>query len=622
MKDRFFKFSHTRTGRGLLLALAYLGIFLVLTWPLLRLFPGHTMSGFEDGSMSLWNLWWMKYSIFDLHQSPLHTGYLYYPDGVSLVFHSIPKVLGLASVPFQYLFGIIISLNIIFMLTFVLTALAVYWLAYHLTGQRLPAFLAGAFFAFASPRWIHTGHLQLLAAMFIPVYMVLLVRGREALWAGGRWGSRRAWTLFALAGAAMALQAYDTEYYAVFLMIFTVLYAVFYFPFLAVVRGTLGRGAGLTEPLRRWALMIAGMSLSAVAFVVLFSPMLIAASRESGMKGDYFTFPVAWAVSYSADLLSFITPHANSQYLWSRFASLATKFPLTDVTFLGWLAVLLAVVGVARYWRRRDIWLWVTTVLLFGALSLGPNILIAGKQTGVPGPYVWLAKVPVVNSVRVPARFVEMIMLGVVILAAYGAMALFGFLRRKGWGKLGVPVLAAFILLDVFGEYKPFHPISDRVPPPAYEEIARSDEPGTVISLPLGWEGGGDLTGMEETWMEQFQSLHKRPLVGGMVARAPKEQIYRGIYTPVLDFLADPVNLAPSDLDRDPAAIARFYEKYQPAFIVVHKVTPLLLNEGVWYHYPSMLTPQSLEKLDGYITGYLGMEKFADTDDLIAFRKR
>lgn len=612
MKDLILHPMKTRARRGVTLTLAYLAFFLVLTYPLLALFRTSTMSGFEDGAMSFWNLWWMKYSIFDLHQSPLHTTYLYYPDGVSLVFHSIPKVLGLVSVPFQYLFGIIIALNIVFTLTFVVTALTVYWLVQQLVGQRLPAFLAGAFYAFVSIRWIHTGHLQLLAAMFIPVYILMVIKGRNALLAG-----RRPWKYFCLAGGAMALTAYDTEYYAVFEMIFTVLFVAFYFPF-----ESLRQRSALTAALRRWGLLIAGLVLTAIVFVVLFSPMLLAASREQGMKGDYFTFPVAWAVNYSADALSFFIPHANSQYMGAHFASIADNFPLTDVTFLGWLAVCLAVVGVVRFGRRRDTWLWVATVLLFGSLSLGPNLMFNGNITRVPGPYVLLAKIPVVNSVRVPARFVEMIMLGVVVLAAFGVAGLIGTLRDRGWARIGVPVLAVLIVLDIFVEYKPFHPISDRVPPAVYEEIARSDVPGTVISLPLGWEGGGDLTGMEETWMEQFQAVHHRPLIGGMVARAPKEQIFAGIYTPVLDFLADPVELEASDLDRDPAAIARFQERYQPAFIVVHKVTPLLLNEGVWFHYPSMLTPESLVRLESYITNYLGMEKIADNEELMAFRRR
>ncbi|MHB9112777.1 MAG: hypothetical protein ACYC4D_09180 [Thermoleophilia bacterium] len=592
----------TRVRRGITLTMAYLVIALVMTEPLLFNFSDFAMAGLEDGSMSVWNLWWMKYSVMDLGQSPFHTNYLFYPDGASLTFHSMPKVQGLVGIPLQYLAGLTVAYNIILLLTFVLTALATYWLVYHLLGERLPAFVAGVLFAFCPARWGHLGHSQLLATMLIPVYILFVIKGREALEEGGR----RPWIWFSLAGLVLAMTAYDTEYYAVFLLMFSALYFIFYVPL--EWKATL---------FRRWSLLLVGLTVAGTVFAVLFSPMLLAAKREIAGSGDFVTFPASWSIKYSADVLSFFVPNMG-EYLgkFFRFAGAA------EVTFLGWLAMILAVAGIVAFRRRRDTWLWVMTALLFGVLALGPKVRILGKVTSIDAPYLVLTRVPVLNSVRVPSRFVVIIMLAVSLLAAYGCSALFSTIRRRGWGSAAVPLAAAVILLGIYIEFKPLYLLSCITSPPVYSEIAASDMPGSVITLPMGWEAGGNVTTLERTYTELFQIDHKRPILGGMLARAPKELVFQGIYTPVVDFLADPVQLTPSDPDRDPAAIARYQERYDVAFIVAHKLTPTLIIKGEEVRLPSDLTPEALEKVDKYVTGYLGMEKFAETDEIIAWRRQ
>lgn len=593
----------TRMRRGITLTLSYLVIALVMTEPLIFHFSDSSMTGLEDGAMSIWNLWWMKYSIMDLGQSFFHTNYLFFPDGASLTFHSMPKVQGLVGIPLQYLAGVTIAYNIIFLLTFLLTALATYWLVYHLLGERLPAFIAGVLFAYCPARWGHLGHTQLLSTMLIPVCILFVIKGREELEEGG-W---KPWVWFSLAGLAIAVTAYDTEYYAVFLLMFLAFYFFFYIP--------LKWKAAL---FRRWGLLLAGLTLSGIVFAILFSPMLLAAKREISTSGDFVSFPASWANLYSADLLSFFTPNFYSQYLGSIFG----YNPGFDITFLGWLAVILAVVGILAYRRRRDTWLWVMTALLFWVLALGPKVKILGNVTSIDAPYLVLTRLPVINSVRVPSRFVVIVMLAVSVLAAYGCSALFSYIRRRGWGTVAVPLAATVILLGIYIEFKPQYYLLSNVSPPVYSEIAASDIPGSVITLPMGWEAGGNVTNMENTYTELFQIDHKRPMLGGMLARAPKELVYQGIYSPVVDFLADPVQLTPSDPDRDPAAIARYQERYDVAFIVAHKVTPAILLNGEEKKMPSDLTPEAIEKVDKYVTGYLSMEKFTETEEIIAWRRR
>lgn len=77
---------------------AYLGLALAMTYPLVRYFGSFAAAGSEDGAMSMWSLWWIKSSLLDLGQNPLNCQYLFYPDGINLVFTTSPKALALFSI--------------------------------------------------------------------------------------------------------------------------------------------------------------------------------------------------------------------------------------------------------------------------------------------------------------------------------------------------------------------------------------------------------------------------------------------------------------------------------------------------------------------------------------------
>jgi hypothetical protein len=608
----------SRTARIFLLALAYLAMTLALSWPLLLHFRSFVIAGLEDGAMSVWNVWWMKYSIFHLEQSPLHTSSLFWPDGSSLSFHSLPKMLGLMSVPLQYLAGLTVAYNVIFLLTFVVTGLTTYWLALHLIGRRLPAFMAGAFFALCPFRWDQESHLQLLCTMLMPVFILLVMRGRESLTGGGR----RPWIYFSLAGLALAGTAYDTEYYTIFLLLFAALFFVFYVP--------LGRDR---RSFYIWFKLMLGLLLAGAVLLVTFAPILLAAARELGENGDYVSFPANQTVFYSADLISFFVPHAHSLYLGSSFDFVSRNVVVTDATFLGWLPVALALAGIWRFRRVREFWLWVTGALFFAALALGPFVTVNGVVRNLHGPYWLITKLPVLSSARVPARFGVMTALAVAILAGYGCAALFGWLEKPGrfrgvsggpagWTGIAVPVAAALILLGMFLEFRPYIDMTSTTMPPVYADIAASGDTGSVVTLPLGWEAGNDTTGIERTYTQLFATVHEMPMVGGMLARTPKDRLFGGVYAPVIDFLANPVLLQPSDLDRDPGAIERFRERYDVAFIVAHKQPPEVYFYGQYLRFTPNMTPEALDRVDKYVTAYLDMEKFAETDEIVAYRRK
>src|SRR4051812_22227821 len=78
--------------------LAVLGFFLLamlVTYPVVaQFFSGVPGDLTADRDQNLWNLWWVKESLFQ-PANPFHTDLLYYPFGVDLYYHTLALPLGL-----------------------------------------------------------------------------------------------------------------------------------------------------------------------------------------------------------------------------------------------------------------------------------------------------------------------------------------------------------------------------------------------------------------------------------------------------------------------------------------------------------------------------------------------
>src|SRR5439155_130544 len=93
----------------------------------------------------VWNIWWVRESLLRLHQNPFFTSYLFYPDGVPLVFHTFSFSLGLASVPLQLALpgGALTAHNVLVVAAPALAVLALALLAHELTGDPSAALVGG-----------------------------------------------------------------------------------------------------------------------------------------------------------------------------------------------------------------------------------------------------------------------------------------------------------------------------------------------------------------------------------------------------------------------------------------------------------------------------------------------
>jgi len=85
-----------------------------------------------DGFIHLYELYWFKRAIFDLHISPLFNPETFYPFGYNLALSHITPSNTLPMMPVVFLAGPILGFNIAVGLSFVLSGLGAYLLVVYL----------------------------------------------------------------------------------------------------------------------------------------------------------------------------------------------------------------------------------------------------------------------------------------------------------------------------------------------------------------------------------------------------------------------------------------------------------------------------------------------------------
>lgn len=448
---------------------AYLALTLLVLWPLPLLFTRVIPGDGFDGWQNYWNLWWVSKALLEEHTSPFFTHYLYYPTGVSLLFHTLNLPNGLLAMPLQALFGTIVAYNFIVFISSFLSGYGAFLLALEVTRARWAAFIAGLIYAFSPFRSAHLlGHMQVFSTEWIPFFIFSLFRAK-------RGGS------LILPAVFLILSSLSDWYQSVYLALFTALYL-----------GWLAWRKSLTL---RVALRIGAVwGLGVLALSPLLIPMLW------DMLHYRYMFAHPWdAIIFSADLLAFITP-SEFHPLWGKLAGkIAKNFtgPLSERTvFLGYTSLVLALVA----WKKKakSVSLWLIAGFFFMIMALGPYLHILGKIVPLPLPYGFLREVPFIAMARTVSRFYLMATLSLGVLAALGAKAL---------GRRLSPTLAFLILLEYWPAPYPFTPPDI---PDFYRKLAQEPGEFAIINLPMNWDRSSYLL---------YQTVHRKWLVSGYTSR-------------------------------------------------------------------------------------------------------
>ncbi len=477
----------------------YAVVTLVLTWPLAAGLARDIPWDLGDSILNCWILqWgadhWMRVLGGDVGAL---RGYfnanIFYPEPLTLAYseHLTAQVMQILPV-YGLTHNIVLSYNLLFLSTFVLSGLGAFLLVRALTGSARAAFVAGLLYAFAPYRTGQFSHVQVLSSQWMPF----------ALYFFHRYFDRR--SSWALAGAALALvlQNWSCLYYLLYFTPFAVAYVLYEMA-----------GRGLWRSARTWAGLAAAAAAVAGASVPFLLPYLALRGHGFGPRS------MDEVARFSADVYSYLTAHV-AQSFWG---ALAHAFPKPEgELFPAVVPVVLAIVALAAHarvtwavtrsrgadpdaprWRRviagaaalllawqalavsmmlvrrgidyrlgplslrvHDLnrallMAFVSAAVLLAAsrraraflrgvpssgvaffavallaafwLSLGPLIVSNGVRVGDGVVYTWLYRnVPGVDGLRVPARMGMIVALFLAVLGGYGARAIERRLRGAG----------------------------------------------------------------------------------------------------------------------------------------------------------------------------------------------
>ena len=422
----------------------YLLLTLALTWPLAARITTHMPGSAEwafDESTFAWNMWWFKFSLLDLQQSPLHTNYIFFPLGIDLVLYTFNFFNAMLGLPLLLVAGLPLASNLVILAAFVLSGyggylLACYLLApHHAGGQgiarphllavRIAAFIAGAAYAFAASRMIYAalGHYDMVTAQWFPLYALFFLKTvRDP-------GYKNA----VLAGLCAAFALLAEMIFGVFLLLLSL--ALLLVPHPSHPLSALWKGS---QGMRLVSRLLAIALTAAIVWSPVMLPVLDAFAR-----GDYALTGWGEGLKLSADLVGWFTPTALHPLFgvgdWPAYlrSVVEGRAPTLDVNtvFLGFGILALALLGTVAAWKQARAWMW--GAILFALFTLGPLLQINGRylfpldnllrEQGLaqdvtfPLPYALLHYIPIIQANRAPNRFSVVLSLALAVLVGYGA---------------------------------------------------------------------------------------------------------------------------------------------------------------------------------------------------------
>lgn len=525
-------------------------IAILYTYPLIFnlsfMFPG---SGESDTTLSPWNIWHLKKTIFTTHNFfAFNTKYIFFPQTPSLALHNYTLTVGLMSLPLQLFFDPIVSRNIIFFLEFILTGLGIYLLISYFTNNKIAALWSSLTLAFCPYVIVNSyNFLHFSGIWFFPwfLYMLWLFIDTARL----RFGC----------GAAIvyALCLLNDQTYFIFLTILMLFMCPFFF--------SVKNRPSLKVYLRS--------SLTGIAiFLILTLPYLIALLGQI-MKGKsgFSIWPDATIGYFSLHLGDLFTPPTTLSLYQPGLCPCLPVDRITNV-FVGYVPLFFAIFALLNInnvlpnTRRMIIYCLITGIVFF-LLALGPLPFENSNWLNRFSPYNYLCRSALLRQLRIPVRFSIVSIMAIYILAAFGVDRFIKLNKEKLVGKA---TLGLFLIILPVIEFLPIpYPLLNLEVPKIYYNLARIDINEPILVLPLGWQSSYRTVGDYHKKIQFYQTVHAHPLFQGQIARI--DDSYLNYYTEQKGFryLMDAALRLPRP--EEEKEVHNLIHKYGIKYVIIHR---------------------------------------------------
>jgi len=366
----------------MLVALLFAGLTAALAFPLSVRPAGHVMSASPDTNLFMWTLAWDVHA-FTHQPLRIFDANIYYPLRHTLAYSENLIGSALVAAPILWLTANpVLALNLVSLLSAALCGLGAYVLGRQVGMGAGGAIVCGIVYAFSPPRFLRLDQLHLATIQWVPFGLAAL----HAYLDGRQSRALRFAALF------FSLQALSSGHGVVFLTLSMLGLVVF--------RVALGEPIAPGQRLRDLGFTGA---LAVAPAILVFVPYLMV-QREAGLRRTLEN----WTVSASSFLAS---PSHVHQWLLSLVPNARINETADAYLFPGFLPIALASVALIRARDRRVVRFYALLTIVSVWLTLGPPI-------GIWPLVYWL---PGLNFIRVPSRFMLLAILGLAVLAGFGA---------------------------------------------------------------------------------------------------------------------------------------------------------------------------------------------------------
>jgi len=550
----------------------------VLTYPWIFKFTTHKLGDDIDGSMLVWNVWWVKKALLSYGESIFFTKYIFYPIGTTLVFHTLTIINGIFALIISPVADTLVAFNIITFLTFMLSGYGAFILIEYLTGSRWAALIGGIIYAFSPFRMFRVSFINYLSTQWMPLYFFFVLK---ILKEKGLKKSNIFWcALFLL------FNALSCEIYGFYAILYTIPFLIFF--------SFKEEGEGFKKNIIK-------VSAVFILFLIMFSPVIyrmidFIVSEGSGILSS----TLENAENESMDLLAYFIPNPLHPVWGDRSAMMMSRFSgvfQETVIFPGYMTLMIVLLLMIYKWRDKEIIFYFSLFAFSAVMSLGPYLHIGGKASffeshlRIPMPYILSYYLPFFSAVRIPGRYGVMVMLFISILAGFGIKYICDKIKKRNVVVYPVMAVLVFELWTA-----PFTFISDMQIPPVYTQIKNESGDFAILHVPLGWRAKGTYhLGYNFTRFQYYQTYHGKRILDGMLARTLQRNTDYFAKTPIISTLVKiEYGEVPDEksIESDIAYSAEFIKHFNVKYIVLDEV-----YERVFTH----MTPEKLENIDSYL---------------------
>ncbi len=512
--------------RYTLIVILYSICSIIFTYPLI-LQANNSLMGIEgDAYLFTWNIdtYWSE--ILQLH-NPFYTNRIFYPLGVNLIFHTYEPLVSILGIFF--ISRLVLYLNLLVIISLVIAALSAFILAKYLTKNIIPAFLAGLIYGFSPVMiaYIESQHYYFnYAAGFLPL---------------------GAWCFFKfidtqktryLAGILITFWLnLFTEYYTTILYILLISILTF-----SKFLGTMKYDRSPLSTLKQFIYSNIKTTILFFCIPLLFLILLLKSYFQIPTQTSNFS--AVYHRTHNINLIGLITPSEYNPFLITTRKWFLETFhfqPAWDTPsyFIGYGIFILAIIGLILNLRDNRIKILslfglVSTLLAFGtSVKIGNYEILSLRFTLL----YWLNIIPILRFILVPMRLI----IGTQLIVAVLIAKLISKYQHKLKIYYGLILIIIILFILEYGTINV--PISKIDLPQIFQLLKQDSDNRALLEIPSGISetkisfGKDYLYPALHTKQLYWQTIHKKPMVGGFVSRLPDQYLSYYQTEPILSDL-------------------------------------------------------------------------------------